>query len=133
MPCHRVEVPVQDSDVGLMAIQLALAEPDRGKLVSVPPRLRLLDKLVSVPPTVQRLALVPTQCQLEQTPPKAWHQALKEASLETFGGLIESSVYAAPGQTPPLEHPTQILGWTSTSGSQSGYCGLIARARSGWY
>ena len=68
MPCHRVEVPVQDSDVGLMAIQLALAEPDRGKLVSVPPGLRLLGKLVSVPLTVQHLAPVPTLSRWVQIP-----------------------------------------------------------------
>ena len=119
--------------MGLMAKQLALVEPDRGKLVSVPPGLRLLEKLVSVPPTVQRLALDPTQYQWEQTPPKAWHQALREAFLEMFGDQTESNVFAALGQTPPLEHPTQTPGWTSTSGSRLGYCGLIARARSGLF
>ena len=103
--------------MGLVAIQLALAEPDRGKLVSVPPGLRLLEKLVSVPP-VQRLALVPTQCQLEQTPPKAWHQALREVFLETFGDLIESSVYAALGPTQLSERRIRTRGSTSTLASR---------------
>ena len=56
---------------------------------------------------------------------------LKEDFPEVFGDQTGNNVFAAPGQTPPLEPQTSVHGRTSTSGNPYDSCERIERAQSG--
>ena len=115
-----------------MAKQLELEGLGRGELVTVTPAPQpLLGELVTVTLVVWHQAPVLTQSQRGPTLLKMYQPNLREAFLEMFGGPIESNVYDAPGQTPPLGRQTPIPGWTSTSGDRYDSCGPIARVQSG--
>ena len=84
----------------------------------VNPEPHLLGEPRLVNPEVCRQAPDPTQYPLGQTPLVIYQTRLREAFLGMSGDLTENSVFDGPGQTPPLEHLTQILGWTSASVGQ---------------